>query len=171
VFGVSAPALDFPRFGADPRHKDVFVEIDHQARLADLGFSERDLSEIAALFAQGDARALRNPDGAGGIRLHFDAGFAPSKPEHLGLLGDFGGSGSSHASDYRSARKHDFTASRSGYFRYALSTRTGRGQTTRDAFTVNRDLARVTIFAHELGHALGLKHHRHDAWGRANCKA
>lgn len=170
VLGGQGAALDLPRFGADPRHKDVFVEIDHQARLDSLGFSERDLVEIAALFRAGSARSLRNPDQLPGVRVHFDAGFTPSDRRWLALFGDHGGSGASAAKEYRSARARDFTPSRSGFFRYAFSTRTGRGQTSGDAFTVNRDLARVTIFAHELGHTLGLKHHGHDSWGRTNCK-
>jgi hypothetical protein len=170
LFGVRAPELDLPRFGADPRHKDVFVEVDHHAALDTVGFSEQELARIAALFAKGSARDLRNPDGQPGIRLHLDVGFAPRDSAHRTLLGDFGGSGLAREGEYRAARQHDFTPSRAGYFRYALSTRSGRGQATRDAFTVNRDLQRVTIFAHELGHTLGLSHHGHDAWGRVNCK-
>ena len=170
LLGVSAPALDLPRFGADPRHKDVFVEVDHDKQLQTVGFSESELAEIAALFEQGSAAVLRNPDGKRGVHVHFDAGFAPAEPVHHALLGDFGGSGQSAAPQYRAARKRDFTAGREGYFRYAFSTRKGRGQAHGDAFTVNRDLARVTIFAHELGHTLGLAHHGHDSWGRFNCK-
>jgi hypothetical protein len=170
VFGARGALLDLPRFGADPRHKDVFVEIDHHARLETVGLSEQELVDIAALFRAGGARPLRNPDGLPGVHVHFDAGLVPTKPGWLAVFGDYGGSGSSAASEYRRARAHDFTPMRAGYFRYAFTTRSGRGQTTGDAFTVNRDLARVTIFAHELGHTLGLQHHGHDRWGRENCK-
>ncbi|MET0389625.1 MAG: M12 family metallo-peptidase [Polyangiales bacterium] len=171
VFGVSAPLLDLPRFGVDPRHKDVLVELDAHERVVDgVGFSEADLALIGALFANGSATSLRNPDGLPGVRLHIDAGFAPSEPAHASLFGAFGGSSLSHSADYRAARKRDFSAARSGYFRYAFSTRRGRGQAHGDAFTVNRDLTRVTIFAHELGHTLGLSHHGHDSWGKVNCK-
>jgi hypothetical protein len=34
----------------------------------------------------------------------------------------------------------------------------------------NRDWNRIALFAHELGHTLGLRHHGADAWGKANCK-
>jgi hypothetical protein len=170
VLGASAEGLDFPRYGADPRHKDVFVEIDHHARLADVGFSEPELAEVAALFRTGSAHSLRNPDGRPGVSLHFDAGFEPTDPAHVTLFGQYGGSGRAANPEYRSARAHDFTPARSGYFRYAFSTKRGRGQAHGDAFTVNRDLTRVTIFAHELGHTLGLAHHGHDTWGRVNCK-
>lgn len=170
LFGVDASALDLPRYGVNVRHKDVLVEIDHQAKLADVGFQEHELEQVAKLFAQGSASDLRNPDGRPGVALHFDAGFVPRDPAHGALLGDFGGSGASKASDYRSARRADFTPARAGYFRYVFSTRSGRGQATGDALTVNRDLARVSILAHELGHTLGLAHHGHDRWGKANCK-
>lgn len=170
LFGVNLPGLDLPRYGADPRHKDVFIEVDHDRRLPDVGFSARELSEIAALYAVGSADDLKNPDGLPGLRLHFDVGFAPSDPAYKGLFGDWGGSGEAQASEYRAARKQDFSAPRAHYFRYAFSTRRGRGQAHRDALTVNRDLNRVHIFAHELGHTLGLQHHGHDSWGKHNCK-
>jgi hypothetical protein len=170
LFGVSAPELDLPRFGTDPRHKDVLLEIDHQADMESVGFTERELADVAALFGAGSAHALRNPDGLPGVRVHFDAGLVTRSPALRGVVGDFGGSGSARDADYRAARQRDFTPSRVGYFRYVLSTRSGRGQAVRDALTVNRDLQRVTILAHELGHTLGLGHHGHDAWGRVNCK-
>jgi hypothetical protein len=170
LFGVNAEVLDLPRYGADPRHKDVFIEVDHHRQLQDVGFSEQDLEAVAALYAHGDAADLRNPDRQPGLRLHLDVGFVPAEPAHRGLFGDWGGSGPAQATEYHGARRSDFTAARAGYFRYAFATRRGRGQAKRDAFTVNRDLQRVNIFAHELGHTLGLEHYGHPSWGRYNCK-
>jgi hypothetical protein len=170
LWGVPGePLLDLPRFGADPLHKDVFVEIDRSRRVEPPGMSERDLVEVARLYARGSAAALRNPDGLPGVRLHFDAGFEPAAAEHRGLLGDWGGSGRS-AGSYKRARKRDFSAARAGYFRYAVLVRSGFGQSHRDAFVVNRDFQPVALFAHELAHTLGLPHHGSAAWGALNCK-
>lgn len=170
LFGAQGRGLDLPRYGVDPRHKDVLVEVDHDRKLQDVGLTEQELREIAALFEAGSASDLKNPDGEPGVRLHFDVGFAPQAPEHASLFGDWGGSGPVTASEYRAARKRDFTPARPGYFRYAFVTRHGRGQAHKDAFTVNRDLQRVNIFAHELGHTLGLTHYGHERWGKRNCK-
>ena len=170
LFGVNAARLDLPRYGCDLRHKDVLVELDHHKKLDDIGFTPEELAQVAGLFAAGSASDLRNPDGRAGVRVHFDAGMAPRDPAHIGVFGDFGGSGRSSANEYRSARRADFTPERAGYFRYAFVTRSGRGQASGDALTVNRDLQRVSILAHELGHTLGLAHHGHDRWGKANCK-
>jgi hypothetical protein len=169
VLGVGK-LLDLPRYGASPLHKDVFVEVDFDARSSELGMREADFAAVAQVFAVGSARELRNPDLRPGVSLHFDVGFAPSDPQHAALLGDWGGSGRAKSNDYRSARESDFTPERAGTFRYAFLTRSGRGQAKRDAFTVNRDLQRVPIFAHELGHTLGLEHYGSEAWGQANCK-
>jgi len=170
LLGLRAGALDLPRWGADLRHKDVFIEVDYHKALEPGALDAQDIADIAALFAPGSARALRNPDGLPGVRLHLDAGLSPADPRQQSLFGAWGGSGRTWRRDYKKARSRDFDRARRGVFRYALLTRGGTGQASVDAFTINRDLARVPLFAHELGHTLGLRHHGHDAWGMLNCK-
>jgi hypothetical protein len=170
LFGVAGePLLDLPRFGANPRHKDVFVEIDLGKRVERPGMVEGDLVQVAALFARGPASTLKNPDGARGVALHFDAGFAASDRKRASLLGDWGGSGTS-SGDYKIARKESFSKEREHYYRYAVLARAGLGQSSGDAFGINRDGPRVALFAHELAHTLGLKHEGHPSWGAYNCK-
>jgi hypothetical protein len=170
LFGVAARGLDFPAWGADPRHKDVFVEVDRQERVEAPGLSESDIAGIAGYFAGGSASDLKNPDQLPGVRLHLDIGSTPQLAAHAGLFGDWGGSDVAESGDYKEARGTDFTPERRGYFRYALLTRRGTGQSSGAALTVNRDFHRVSLFAHELGHTLGLKHHGADDWGAYNCK-
>lgn len=170
LFGVAhEPLLDLPRFGADPRHKDVFVEVDHNKRVEPPGVLESDLVAIRALFARGSAASLRNPDQLPGIAVHFDVGFEPKDPALADLFGAWGGSGLSHG-DYKVARRQDFSKARAHFFRYAVLTRGGIGQSSGDALGINRDLNRVTLLAHELAHTLGLKHEGHPSWGAYNCK-
>jgi hypothetical protein len=170
LWGVAGqPLLDLPRFGADPLHKDVFVEVDRGKKVDPPGLSEDDLVQVANLFARGSAAALRNPNGKPGLRMHFDIGFSPTDPAHRSLMGDWGGSGRSSRS-YKKARRKDFTPARAGYFRYAVLIRSGFGQSSGDAFVANRDWNRVALFAHELAHTLGLKHPGHESWGEVNCK-
>jgi hypothetical protein len=60
--------LDLPAMGADPDHKDLFVEVDHAAGADPY---PRVLREAYRVFLDAP---LSNPDGRRGIRLHLDDG-------------------------------------------------------------------------------------------------
>lgn len=119
VFGVENPQdpnkpLLFPVWGADPTHKDIFIEIDYLKGFVPLGTKphlfmyyttinnapvlvEEDLgsrlSKVQDIFnTVGSAGALGNPDGKDGINLHFDVGINLTNLQYLTLYGDWGGS-------------------------------------------------------------------------------
>jgi hypothetical protein len=68
VDGNGSIDLDLPGMGADPRHKDLFVELDFMP-------PHRFTAGAAALIADAFADApVNNPDGKPGIALHLDNG-------------------------------------------------------------------------------------------------
>jgi hypothetical protein len=108
VFGTSPNLLAMPRFGADPAHMDVFVELDTYdqnptldgcqswtaANVKQLG---GDTSPSANFFADvdaiyGQAPSRLNPDGRPGINIHYDVGIANPDLRDT-RWGNFGGGG------------------------------------------------------------------------------
>jgi Calx-beta domain/HYR domain len=68
IDGDGTVDLDLPAMGADPMHKDIFVEIDSMQGHA---LSQDAIDVVVRAFA---AAPVPNPDGASGIRLHVDNG-------------------------------------------------------------------------------------------------
>jgi len=68
--GIDTPAghLDLPAMGADPHHKDIFVELD--AMPGD-ELSQSAIDDVVTAFANAP---VSNPDGTTGIDLHVDNG-------------------------------------------------------------------------------------------------
>lgn len=68
--------VDLPAMGADPLHKDMFVEIDYMGRSGLFGGHNHKPDPAALdLVIQAFADApISNPDGQDGIALHIDAG-------------------------------------------------------------------------------------------------
>lgn len=64
--------LDLPGMGADPQHKDLFVEADYM--VAESHTHKPKLQALAKVLAAFAAAPVSNPDGQTGIRLHVDAG-------------------------------------------------------------------------------------------------
>jgi hypothetical protein len=108
----TAPAQLLPTWGADPRHKDIFIEVDFMMReqdpeddpppdqrimspdnvraLAQIYRGEtRDADALVTLWR---ATSVQNPDGRPGIELHLDTGVdpAPGSGDER-LYGDWGG--------------------------------------------------------------------------------
>ncbi len=148
--------LDLPAMGADPNHKDIFVEIDY---MNDPGFclpiigcfgnhSHKPRSEALQLVIEAFANApVDNPDGTQGINIHIDAGAdsimnpltntpwgsrsESSELQHDNLLGFTSGPWQYNWSEFDSIRSTHFSVSR-------------------------RDVFHYSIFAHDLGGLVGM---------------
>lgn len=171
VFGIDDPSQPqhLPRWGANPRHKDMFVEVDFVAPLTGVPWSDATSTELAKLFGAGSGADLANPDGLPGIRMHFDVGIDPTSASYRTAYGNWGGSNLSSVGDYSKAPDTQRAAVRAGVFRYALATASGGGQGFGDRLGWGT-ASGVGALAHELGHTAGLAHHGHDAWGAMNDK-
>jgi len=63
------PEIDLPAFGADPRHKDVFVELDAMTGAA---VDPQAIGMVEGAFDRAPAALIDNPDGQAGVSLHVD---------------------------------------------------------------------------------------------------
>lgn len=78
--------VDLPAMGADPNHKDVFIEIDW---METVGHSHRPNSTaIATIVTSFNNAPVNNPDGTTGIHLHVDYG--PTAPLTWGTAATWG---------------------------------------------------------------------------------
>ena len=67
--------LNLPALGADPLHKDLFVETDYMV-LPDTTNTLPDKNHLDDMLAIFDNAPVKNPDGTTGIHLHIDTGGA-----------------------------------------------------------------------------------------------
>lgn len=180
LFGLdSTPPLLLPVWGANPLHKDLFMEVDaHPGR--SVALNDAALRQIAELFAEGPADQLQNPDGQPGVSLHLDVGRHPTDDDDPTLFGDWGGSNpiaedlcSPNSDGKYSAgclrdqgQSKDMAKHRRGIFYYGISNPSGGGQASlgRGRGHFGPDPLNT---AHELGHAIGL---HHGGINSQNCK-
>ena len=89
VDGDGVIDIDLPAMGANPMHKDIFLELDWRP-----GFPPQraEIQKVKAAFAAApiDAGGIPNPDGLPGITLHIDTG---ALTENGLLVGDNLGGG------------------------------------------------------------------------------
>lgn len=186
--------LNLPLWGADPRHKDIFIEVD---------FMQRSPGEAAGKVSPAVARqfasyyqdtldnphplvdlyravTLRNPDGKRGINTHLDTGIAPESPADATIYGNWGGSsvvppvqktdGTWGGDNPQTAWQVNMNAARRGIFRYIMVYPTGGGQNPLNSFAGSGPLDNAWVLAHEFAHAMGLDHGGNPAIAQPNCK-
>jgi hypothetical protein len=67
--------LDLPAMGADPQHKDIFVEIDYMVLGGTTGHTHKPKADALQTVINAFNNApVTNPDGTTGIHIHIDAG-------------------------------------------------------------------------------------------------
>jgi hypothetical protein len=181
VFGIDHGGWPqhLPAWGADPRRKDMFVEVDWEQSA--FGYTNplepEQAMAVAAYFAEGKTSAVLNPNGEPGIAAHFDIGKVHTNEEEAKVFGSWGGANSTPSPDgnHWSFRDQYMNPVRFGVFRYAHALSGGSGQvpnqlpTDRLWFNANSSAA-VQLLTHELGHTAGIYHHGVDEWGIRNCK-
>ncbi len=187
--------LLLPRWGADPLHKDIFLEVDFMLR--EQGEAPQKMSaavaldlakifgdpETSELFRLAHAQVLNNPDLKAGIRLHMDTGMSPpagAPVSHHATYGDWGGYNAVPTVCDANGCKGDSAgnvydtmmhASRRGVFHYALGYPGSGGQASINSILLNMPLGNAAAAAHEFGHTLGIGHGGPDGIGPdANCK-
>jgi hypothetical protein len=180
---VGFEALPLPLWGASPRHKDLFIEVDFMRRSKEENKDKLDVRmsrSVARAFAgaYGDvattsetsrsrhAATLRNPDGRPGISVHLDTGVRAVSPRDATVYGDWGGHNAVDAIkedddwkgvDYKDAWKEHMIKARRGIFHHALPYASGGGQTG-PGFAATYNIRSSYVAAHETGHSLGLGH-------------
>ncbi len=180
--------LDLPAMGADPNHKDVFVQLD---AMQNMSLKQEALDMVEQSF--NDA-PVNNPDGTTGIHLHVDEGptsvmnpvtgatwgslsKANDNIPYEELIGSEDSSGNYDWSAFNAIKSANFDSNREAVFHYALSINKfdesghaglSKGIPSSDfivALGRGPEAARngsvgqqAGTFMHELGHNLGLHH-------------
>ncbi|HEY3352779.1 MAG TPA: pre-peptidase C-terminal domain-containing protein, partial [Polyangia bacterium] len=177
AIGVDDPTNPqlFPLWGASPRHKDVFVEIDRSNWTGNQGQQFLDSDAQAAAQRYAALTGMGNPDGVDGIAVHFDVDHTCTETGDVDgiskVCGQFGGAGLL-STDPGCVPGSNMASIRGGKFHWGL-LKTNAGGTTPvtpgQSFCFGPDPVWATA-AHELGHNLGLQHWGVDAAGIANTK-
>ncbi|HEY5946432.1 MAG TPA: hypothetical protein VIV40_13105, partial [Kofleriaceae bacterium] len=188
------PNLPLPRWGADPRHKDVFVEADFGQKTSgelEEAITHDEVTQWADYWSDrhsaltstqraAHAASIRNPDGTVGVHIHVDTGVTPPSLQWAALYGNWGGHNVvppvdndgdgviDGAMGYSTARGLYMASNRLGTFRYGLRQSSGGGQGGGLAFTYGGS---SHVAAHELGHTATLMHDgRYNSLASINCK-
>jgi len=169
VLGVRDGALFFPRWGANPRHKDLFIEADWLDEFASTPLNQERIRSMQYTLANGPAAHLNNLDGRDGVAMHVDAGIDPTDPADRTLYGAWGGATQVPLTAFQASNggppAGSFDPRRLPYFRQLILLRAG-GSTPFGRFWYASGESPETIM-HEFGHSLGLQHE--SLAGGVNC--
>jgi hypothetical protein len=146
--GDGSVDLDLPAMGADPLHKDLFLEIDHMQGHALL---QSAVDVVTQSFADAP---VANPDGTTGIALHVDNGPASTmnprtgatwagrsdrdELPHVEVLGEHVG-GEYDWTEFDVLKETGFAAEREPVFHYAISGH-GYGSPTETSSGISRGI-------------------------------
>jgi hypothetical protein len=188
-----------PMMGANPRHKDMFLEVDYrrltQAENA-AGITRKMPGDVAVEFARtfGDfdttdplialyhATQVGNPDQIKGISVHIDNGVTPTMPANATIHGDWGGynaidavmnpNGVFDGQHVSELWKTNMSAARRGIFYYTPGHLPGGAQCGLGVMYCALGLDSSVLDVHEVMHSLNIDHsgpHGITPLG-ANCK-
>jgi hypothetical protein len=180
LLGIRDSNLPLPRWGANPLHKDAFVEVDQRVGMTQALFPD-DWEWIASVYRAGSASDLRNPDLQDGLALHFDVGQSGCAAGSCSTIyGDWGGHSELPVDLWFRDAEADpdyFAEDRWGVFTYAVASFGCGGGRFRQGRAVEFGGDCATpggsgkdAFAHEWGHRLGLLHGGGGLQADFNCK-
>jgi hypothetical protein len=162
---VAGESLQFPFWGANPRHKDVFVETDWvddgTGNPTALRMTTQAAADMIGFYANDPTNSAGSPDGLPGITVHIDNGL----PNNGTRWGNWGGATMIAAGQGNCVGR---SAARERYFRHGVLHGGTSGNGGYGCYNAMNSSGWLN--AHELGHSLGLNHGGTNAAVQANCK-
>lgn len=179
--------IDFPALGADPMHKDLFLEIDY---MSDHKPEGNVIDDVIAAFADAPSSSVNNPDGLKGINLHIDLDESIPHQDNLVMWSGFDSLKENHFGTPTERQDEAKIEAKKYFYRYGIFIHNQEGDTgagiaelpgndfvvslggyrNDDPFIIHHNGSqeqRKAVLMHEFGHNLFL---RHGGGDHINCK-